>query len=443
MIKHFTYFYFLTLLFFSTSIKAQIEKLTVETYYISDLNDATDTINGSVRLLETGSKTYRVYVDLKPGYKIKSIYGDHNHPLKITSTSNFYNNIDRPNANFGYLINNGWFSANPTIALDSWLTLGLATKTQNGILKTEDPNGSLIGGVNNSGGTASIPSGLLINNDATAGIPLTVQDGLVTKTTTVTQWIDNGFKDFTGIDSTVFGPVKIGSQFITTNSYLTQLDGVSGYSADSNKVLVAQLTTKGTIALELNLELLDSIGNTTKYVANGNVLLSGEFVNPFLTYPTVCGCQDPSYLEYSSSYACNNPLACINKIVCGCMDTLACNYDSKANKNLKALCCYPGYCNNRDISLVCPEISNAIEFDLFPNPAQNQLTLKFKVGSVPNEVVYSIFDSFGTLLLQKNMGILSSSIDEQVYISNFKTGLYLMRVSIGGSINLNKMFMKN
>jgi len=196
MIKHFTYFYFLTLLFFSTSIKAQIEKLTVETYYVSDLNDATDTINGSVRLLETGSKTYRVYVDLKPGYKIKSIYGDHNHPLKITSTSNFYNNIDRPNANFGYLINNGWFSANPTIALDSWLTLGLATKTQNGILKTEDPNGSLIGGVNNSGGTASIPSGLLINNDATAGIPLTVQDGLVTKTTTVTQWIDNGFKDF-------------------------------------------------------------------------------------------------------------------------------------------------------------------------------------------------------------------------------------------------------
>jgi hypothetical protein len=427
----------------SLSVHAQIEKLTVETYYVSDANDATDTIDGSNRALEAGSKTYRVYVDLKPGYKIKKIYGDVNHPLKITSTANFYNNVDRPNAYFGYLINKSWFSSNPTIALDSWLTLGLATKVQNGVLKTEDTNGSTIGGTNNYGGTTSIANGLLINNDAVAGIPLTTEDGLLTNTATLTQWIDNGFRDFSGADTTVFGATNIGNKFISTNAYLTQSTGVSGASTDSNKVLVAQLTTKGTISLELNLELLDSAGNTLKYVANGATLLSDEKVSSFLTYPIVCGCRDMNYLEYSNAYGCSNPTACINIISYGCMDTLACNYDPLANKNLQSLCCYPGYCNNRDISLVCPGISNTIQFDIYPNPAQNQLTVDFKVGGENKEVTYSIFDSYGTLMLQKNMGMLSSSISQSIDISNFQTGLYMMKVSIGADVNLSKRFMKN
>ena len=57
---------------------AQIEQLIMETYYISDANDATDTIGGQ---LEEGSTTYRIYVDLLPGSRLLSIYGDENHPL--------------------------------------------------------------------------------------------------------------------------------------------------------------------------------------------------------------------------------------------------------------------------------------------------------------------------------------------------------------------------
>src|ERR1035437_9615206 len=78
----------------------------------------------------TSSTDHGRFIDLKPGYKLKKIYGDANHALKISSSANFYNNIDRPSAYFGYLINKSWFPSNPTIALDSWLTLGLATKTQ-------------------------------------------------------------------------------------------------------------------------------------------------------------------------------------------------------------------------------------------------------------------------------------------------------------------------
>src|SRR3954471_93608 len=68
---------------------AQIENVIVETYYVSDSNDATDTTGG---YLEPGSTTYRIYVDLAPGNKIRKIYGDANHALKISSTESFFNN---------------------------------------------------------------------------------------------------------------------------------------------------------------------------------------------------------------------------------------------------------------------------------------------------------------------------------------------------------------
>jgi len=54
-------------------------------------------------------------------------------------------------------------------ALDSWLTLGLATKkaakTYFGVLKSLDTDGSVIVGSNNDGGSAVIPGGLLSNSD--------------------------------------------------------------------------------------------------------------------------------------------------------------------------------------------------------------------------------------------------------------------------------------
>jgi hypothetical protein len=242
----------LSLLFLPFLSLAQIKKVRVETYYISDSLDATDTTD--FRVLEAGSSTYRIFVDLLPGSKIYKIYGDRYHKLKIKSSANFYNNINRPNAYFGYLINKSWFGGNPTLALDSWLTLGLATKTNQGILKKDDTDGSFIGGSFNGGGSSSIPGGILKNSDPFAGIPITVSDGLASFTGSFSQWSDVGFKDGLNIDTTVFGSVKIGSEFISTSdAYLQQSGGVSGFNSDSNSVLIAQLTTKGAIEFEINL----------------------------------------------------------------------------------------------------------------------------------------------------------------------------------------------
>ena len=93
----------LVFLFVSTfSAIAQIKGLSVETYYISDVNDITDNTGG--RSLSLGSKTYRIYVELEAGSKVRKIYGDSLHPLSIMSDSVFYNNNDRPSNEFGYEI---------------------------------------------------------------------------------------------------------------------------------------------------------------------------------------------------------------------------------------------------------------------------------------------------------------------------------------------------
>ena len=65
---------FLILLLFliiSSEMNAQIEKVIVEKYYISDEIDATDLTGGKV---DSGSVTYRIYVDLKPGNILKKVY---------------------------------------------------------------------------------------------------------------------------------------------------------------------------------------------------------------------------------------------------------------------------------------------------------------------------------------------------------------------------------
>jgi hypothetical protein len=432
-----------TFLFFSIAVHAQLEKVIVEKYYISNAVDATNTIGGK---LDSGSITYRIYVDLKPGYILKKIYGNAKHALKFTSDSVFFNNTDRGQS-FGKDLASNRLKEN-TVALDSWITLGQTNKsaatTYFGVLKTQDTNGSIVGGINNDGGSATILTGLLTNTNTAAGSPLTSSDGLEPMVNIPTNWIDYGIKNgITGVDSSIFGSVKKSNSFISYNVGLSNT-GVMGVNKDSNQILIAQLTTKSTIKFELNLEIADSLGISIFYVANDSVLLPNEKVNRFLKYPPsqpICGCPDPNYLEYMANRDCNIMDSCKTLVVLGCMDSLACNYDSKANYNIPLLCCYPGRCANRDISLVCPNISNAVEFKLYPNPAQDNINLQITSGNNA-DLSYSIFDSYGTIIINKNLGQRSGVISELINITHLNTGLYLMRVSVGNTYE-SKLFTKN
>lgn len=411
--------------------QAQIENLIVEKWYIADNNDATDTTEG--RSLQAGIVTYRIYLDLASGSKIKKIFGSDIHPLRISSTSDFYNNIDRPNAYFGYLINKSWYTGNPTLSLDSWLTLGLTSTQYAGTPKTDDTDGSFIGGSNNNGGSSSIPGGLLVNNDPAAGIPVTVADGYVPNTQVLGQWFDQGFKNAMGEDTTVFGSVNTGNEFLSYDAILQQAAGVTGADAGTNKVLVAQLTTSGDLSFELNavIEQFDGTNYTdVTYVANGDSLLTGEIVSPFLSYPPACGCTDPDYLEYSSAYACSEADSCQTLIRFGCMDPLACNYDASANFNLPSLCCYPGLCDDRNLSVVCPSIAAGRYGirQLFPNPANEKLTVK-AFSNHESENRFTVYNSLGQVVVDGSLGTFLGEDSFVIEVGSLTGGLYRLMIN--------------
>ncbi|MBK7042175.1 MAG: hypothetical protein IPH46_17445 [Bacteroidetes bacterium] len=123
------------------------------------------------------------------------MYGNQNH-LWFPAVLPFYNNSEG-GVSLAYELSKARLKDN-TVALDSWLTLGQVTKTGSGTLagvpKDLDPNGSVIGGSNNDGGSAEIASGLLKNNETAMGIPLTTSDGYV-NLALPTLWLNQGFYD--------------------------------------------------------------------------------------------------------------------------------------------------------------------------------------------------------------------------------------------------------
>jgi hypothetical protein len=429
---------------------AQVEKVIVETYYISNAADSTDTDVYGKKLVE-GSKTYRVYVDLKPGNKLRKIYGDKNHALKFFSTQPFFNYVD--GETYGKDLKRGLYR-NGTFALDTWLTIGQTSaktpaNTANfGVLKNQDSNGSFIGGSNNDGGSAQITEGLLTNTAIAVGVPITSADGMFLQSIPNYTWTTIGVKDFlSGQDSSIFGSLVSKNSYSSYQTTLEVKPGVSGVIADSNQVLVAQLTTRGELSFELNIEveqLVDSLPIIFKYVANGDILVTGEIVENKLKYPFVpnCGCQDIRYLEYDKKYECSDPSRCIHPVVFGCKDSLACNFDPNANFSTPVLCCYPGLCRQRDISVVCPEMRGPYaEINVFPNPAENVLFLDVIRGSEEN-ISFSMYDYSGTSVLETNLGSYKRLVNHEINISNLDKGLYVVKVNVGTEVFYNR-FIKN
>ncbi len=438
---------FIIALFIPQFVTAQIENVIVETYYIADVNDATDTTGGGV---EAGTKTFRIYVDLKEGSKLKKVYGDQYHALVFKSTENFFNNkVD--GQSFAKDFNKNRFKEN-TVALDTWLTIGQisnsSTKVYYGVLKQQDRDGSFIGGTTNSdGGSAALSEGLLNNVNSEIGIALTTADGIDTMNLVLANWASYGILDaVTSSDSTIFGSIVAGKEFISNNAGI-QNSGAIGVIRNENKVLIAQLTTKGELSFEINLELEEPDGINTKivkYVARKDTLLAAEKLSPFLRFPFLCGCTNANFTEYSDIYACDFADSCKTQVILGCMDTSACNYDPKANFNVQSLCCYPGYCNDRNLAIVCPEIeTDLLKYFLFPNPAKDAISLNIWLPEVPTEVRYSIENIFGEATqAENNLGQLTGNSTVSIDITALKNGIYYMKVSTGDKAQ-RKVFIKN
>jgi hypothetical protein len=412
-----------------------IENLIVETYYISDENDATDVDGGN---LPEGSITYRVFLDLAADVELTQIFSNANHTWFIESTELIWNNIDRGET-LGNQIGDNRLDEN-TVALDSYITFGAASDAHFGLPKDLDTDGSIIGGVNNDGGSESIEGGLLVNTNAQMGLALTEADGLLSVDETDIPEINAGLLSEL---NQVFQD-EVNANFYATNSETLQFpEGVSGVT-NENIILIAQITTTGELAFNFNVEIRNAEGALVRYVAQN--ALENEVVSPYLTFPPQCGCTDPDYLEFNPAAPCDDG-SCETLIVFGCSDVNACNYDPLANFNIPELCCYGiDDCNNLDWTLICPALnvdegSNEMDFRIYPNPTRGNIWLEISSPQT-RETEASIYNLQGLIVHRERFTVYQGEQRVQIETETLTQGTYLLRIG-GDNLDSRAILIKN
>lgn len=238
---------------FIVTAQKGLENIIVEKYYVTDRNDSAAEISGK---LHPGAVTYRVYVDMLPGYRFQAAYGIPGHELRIATSTSFYNSDE--GAALSNDISNKSLNKN-TVMLDSWLSVGAACSAGFGILKKDDDaKGTII--------NLNIPPVLQCENSL-AGIPVKNRDGILIaspQSVVTTFGIEKELNVFAANDSV---PHNV---FFTSNGSWASFGGSIGPKPD-NKVLIAQLTTDGQLTFELNIQLGSPNGSVENYVAKNPV----------------------------------------------------------------------------------------------------------------------------------------------------------------------------
>lgn len=239
-------FYFF--LFIGTKAENGLGQIIVEKYYISDSNDEIR----SDGKLPKNSVTYRIFVDMRPGYRFQAAYGIPGHVLHFTTSTHFFNS-----ENGGASIANdihGSKLTEGTVMLDSWLSVGAAGEKYQAVLKENDTSGAIAN-----------TSGFFLSTNPVLDIPLSRRDGMYPASPLPAV-------NFYGIDSTqlsVFNDEnsRISKQVFSTENGSWACIGGSMGADSTNAVLIAQLTTDGEFSFELNVQIGTPGGGVENYVA--------------------------------------------------------------------------------------------------------------------------------------------------------------------------------
>lgn len=236
--------------------------------------------------------TYRFYANFdSPTDELIAVYGEESvslsAPLQVTTTTSFYQ--DPLGVFLGQGINELFFSVFPSMAYDSWFTIGSANST-------------------GTGGVSEL-----------------------------------GFEPFiSGFNS--------GNGFIVNNQngaswYVVPGSSADALAGDDGKVLIAQLTTTGVMTLVWNIQYRDANGNTFN---DEGLEMTWPQLEGGCMDVGACNYSSTAEVDDNSCFyvaeACddndagtmndlvNADCECLGTvIVVGCMDDTACNYDATAN----------------------------------------------------------------------------------------------------------------
>jgi hypothetical protein len=298
-----------------------LEGIIVEKYYVSNSVDQTaadDDLSSSsypIGTLPVGSVTYRVYADLLSGYNLQATFGIPTHELKVTTSTQFYNNSfgsTSPVFNRNSVKN----TTGNVLGLDSYWSMGTAASNANGILKSEDD--AVAGGIN----LITLVSGSVLQNaDLTALPALTTQDGYYYPIGSL--YSAATFTPGMNLEMLNDGST-VGNSFSTFDGSIYVTGGTTGPTA-SNKILLGQFTTDGIFSFELNLQVGGPGGIVQQFVAKnatGSEILNtslkyttappANIINSFSVNNTTCGLANGSIISSQSggvipyTYSWNN-----------------------------------------------------------------------------------------------------------------------------------------
>ncbi|HEX2618159.1 MAG TPA: hypothetical protein VHL57_11495 [Flavobacteriales bacterium] len=190
--------------------------------------------------------TYRIFVDLAPGYELQMVYGDARNQLDIATTTDFFND-EKNGARFAHQVRTTQLNTFPC-AIDSWLTMNAASDGHVGLPRAWDDDGSVLECPPYAG------YGLMPVDVK----PLCAADGLLQRDSVpdvVNFRMDPGY----------LGDVR-GSELHTMDGAWAVLGGVKGVT-DRNVCLIAQLTTTGELSYHLNLQLRTPDRKVVRYVS--------------------------------------------------------------------------------------------------------------------------------------------------------------------------------
>jgi hypothetical protein len=242
-----------------------LEGIYVEHYYQSS---AMDNRAGNLSSeLKTNSKTYRIYLDLSPGYRFQAAYGTNFHPLSFHSEAPFFNHAGIGNT-YPNVIPVRSLSKNITL-LDSWFTAGAAGESFMGVPKKFDLDDNLL--------YKKFEENYLINDTKWMGYSLQERDGMYNSN-------DLPIVNLFQLDSTSKHLMMVtNSNHLEINNGAWACLGKGSIGIDSlgtNYVLIAQLTTAGELDYELNIMVGTPEGKSIKYVWSNPQ--QGEILCPLL-----------------------------------------------------------------------------------------------------------------------------------------------------------------
>ncbi len=441
-----------------------LQNVIVEPYYISSENDTIANIDGGT--LPIKSTTYRIYVDMLPGYKFQAAYGVNTlggeHELRLATTTTFFNNVDRGDS---YPAFNKSYEDDNTLMVDSWLSCGAACAGSFGVLKSADNGVSTI--VN-----SYVPK-VLQDSNAWMGIPIRNQDGIITTTITPEPVTDVNIST----EVAVFGDGStVGSVFSTYNGSWASLNGSVGLDT-SNIVLIAQITTDGNFAYQLNIQIGTPSGGTQQYVSknavgseilcafcmdslivpnysptvtvtapvSGTTVTAGNVVNITATAGDLDGSIDSVQFYIDANYIgsdLSSPYQINWTSVVGTHSITAIAYDdmsAQATSSVVTITVTTGGGSGIE------ENSSAPVITLYPNPVSDFVNIEITATQPSKSNHYAIYNIQGEVMYRKQyreIGALAGKHIETIDMAQFASGQYLIVFSFDETVSTQTIIKK-